>query len=169
MAISFSTEMFGQTDTLIIKAGQSIDDFLVPTSSKRDARNFKNQKFQKTSGAGIACGTYGSRRFRSTAYKNETLGLTFEFKTSRAPWPFQIFHKKRLDKITITKKAKTVDGLIIGKSSRQNVISIYGLLPDWKNESYLSYTDKGIAFRFNDSGTITSIELFAPYEDKSIF
>jgi hypothetical protein len=159
----------GQTDTLKISPGQGVDNIIVEKSSQTDIKNFRKVKFTKDKGTGIACGAFGSRRFRATKFQNDNLGLTFEFKTSLARWPFQIFLRKRLEKITITKTATTANYLVIGKSTREDVINIYGLQPDWKNQSYISYTDKGIAFTFGNNGTISSIEIFAPFDNKSNF
>ena len=169
ITILCSTTLHGQSDTIAIKAGLGIDNIIIRKSSETTLRNYKNEKFTKDRGTGIACGTYGSRRDRWIKYQSKSIGLTFELRTSLARWPFQIFHKIRLEKIIVTKTAKTIDGLIVGKSDRLDVMALYGQQPDWRDARYISYTNKGIAFRFNDGGTIVEIEIFVPYDSKSDF
>lgn len=152
----------GQTDTLKITAGQGVDNVLLKRSSQAQIENLGKGKFSKEQGTGIACGIHGSRRFKWETYKNDSVGLTFEFKSDLASWPFQIFRKTSLVKITVTKNAKTTDGFVIGKSTRADVIRLYGLQAGWKNESYISYADKGIAFDLDGNGIVSAIEIFQP-------
>lgn len=70
-----------QSDSILIKPGQGIDNILVEYSSQAEIKKYKHLKYVSEKGTGIACGMNGSHRFRSVIYKNDSLGLMFEFKT----------------------------------------------------------------------------------------
>ncbi len=158
-----------QSDTLLIKPGKGVDNIVVHRSSQEAVKKFKKVTFITSKGTGIACGTFGSRRFRSAKYKNDSLGLMFEFKTSLVRAPFQIFHKLKLQEIIVSKKGLTDNGLVIGKSTKQDVIALYGLPPNWKNEGFIAYYEKGISLSFDDNGIISEIQIFSPYMEQTVF
>lgn len=154
-------------DTLKIIAGQGIDNIIIGKSTQKDVKNFKHVKFAKDKGIGHNYGTWGSHPSSSSKwvkYQNDSLGLTFNFTTFSARRPFfLIFRKMRLCIIKITKNAMTADHLVIGKSTRQDVMSLYEPLPDLKDKSSLHFADRGIAFTFDSNGVLIAINIFEPH------
>ncbi|HXP52562.1 MAG TPA: hypothetical protein VN922_21595 [Bacteroidia bacterium] len=150
-----------QADTVLVKSGVGVDNIVLLKTSRSVVHNFKNKKYDLNEGRGIACGIGPSQRNRSAEYKNDTIGLTFYFSTRWVRWPFHTMSKMRLRKITITKNAKTVSGLIIGKSTRKDVVALLGIPSD--NGTIEEYKSSGIGFEYNDKGVVSSIEVFVPY------
>jgi hypothetical protein len=127
-------------------------------------------------GAAISCSAYfdtpptqkkktsPTHRNRWKEYHNDSLGLTFKFTTKwKSGERIPLFYKMRLQEVSLTKLAIDKEGITIGKSNRKDVIKSYGQIPvDWKNENYIKYDDKGLAFRFDDSGIISEVTIFRP-------
>jgi hypothetical protein len=160
-----------QPDTLVIKAGHSVDSITLLKRPRADLKKMKNEKFAEDKGHGTYPGRIGpSLGGRWITYKNDR--LTLEFYTPVVRWPEEYLYKRRLQSITVTKNAKTTEGLIIGKSTKENVIALYGqphnlnnhgeLISNDPNSRYLMYMDRGISFHFSELGIITEISIFPP-------
>ena len=158
-----------QSDTIIIKAGHSANSIVLLKPPHADLKKMKNEKFVKNKGHGTYPGRITpSLGDRWVTYKNDR--LTLEFSTEVVPWPQEYTYKRKLRSITITKSAKTTEGLVIGKSTKANVIAVYGqphnlnnhgeLISNDPNSSCLMYLDRGIAFHFSELGIITEIDVF---------
>lgn len=151
----------GQIDTLRIVGGKGFNNFVIGKSTPKKIKNFRNVKFKEWNALGIACrGGGGTLRFRSTKLQNDSLGLTFKFETFHVKAPLHYFCRKKLTKITITKSTIPTDHLVIDKSNRQDVSNIYGPPPPSGNPGYTYYSDKGVAFSFDENEIVVVIHLF---------
>jgi len=153
----FSLSTQAQTDTVIINAGHGVDNIVVEKSSQKEVRNFKKIKFIKEKRVGGVCARWKTIKYREINYVNDSVGLKFKFRT---------LLKRRtnfkLKEITISKKGKTVNGFIIGRSTKEEVVKLYGLETDWQKKDYIVYDDYGISFLFDNNGVISEIEIFKP-------
>jgi len=138
-------------------------------TSRETVRHYRNYKFSVEKLSGSACGFYTrtyktfTRRLRIIRYRNDSLGITFEFKSEFKNRIFKYFHKPRLDMITLTKMPFSTNKITIGKTTRHEIINLYGPLPeDRKDEEYMDYELKGIAFTFSENSILTKIEILTP-------
>jgi hypothetical protein len=150
--------------SLTIKPGKGIDNLYLGTTNEDSTLEFKNLKFSFSSGEGIACGeAYSCINFWKR-YSHDTSGLLLVYSSDCFPeLNIPDTYSQPLVRITVTgnKGATLENGLRLGTSTYSNVAKIYGPIPkEWKNESYLNFRKKGIAFRFDDSSIISEIEVF---------
>ena len=148
------------SDTIQIYAGKGINKIVLLQSSQGKIQKFKRSTYSREKGTYLSDGPDGQKRRRFVRYHIDSLGLTFEFSASSS-----LFSKMKLHKITITnpisKTILTANGVIINKSTKQNVINKFGPIPDeWQNGSYVEYDEKGIAFHFNDNSVVDLVEIF---------
>ena len=67
----------------------------------------------------------------------------------------------RLDHIQATRRGCSGSGICIGLSTYADVVGLYGPIPkEWKNERYLDFEAKGVAFSFDEAGVVDAIEVF---------
>lgn len=151
----FCFSIQAQTDTVIINAGRGVDNIVVEKSSQKEVSNFKKIKFIKEKRIGLICGKGRTHKYHAINYVNDSVGLKFKFRTS-----LDIRTNFKLNEITISKKGKTTDGLVIGKSTKEEVVKLYGLETDWQKKDYIVYDDNGISFLFDSNGIISEIEIF---------
>lgn len=146
--------------------GVGIDNIKLNTSTYKDVLTYKNLKFDVDSGEGIACGDNFSCHNFWKRYSNKESGLLIEF-SSKCFIEGEIPKNYKLTLVKIILRnndgACLKNGLCIGKANYLEVVNIYGPIPkDWKNESYLRFDKKGIAFRFGKDSKLSEVELFEP-------
>lgn len=170
LSIAFLTAAFSHVaysqkinnDTILITDGEGIDKIALLHSSERKIKQYKKAMFSvdKEIRGGHPSRPQYQVFCREAIYKNDSLGITFYFSTSFKKKLFLAFAKLRLKRISVTKNAKTVKGLIIGKSTKQDVIAIYKNELGNNDPKGSTFNFTGITFTFNEKGGIAEIDVF---------
>jgi hypothetical protein len=100
-------------------------------------------------------------KYRSLVYSNDSTGIIFHFKSPCSR--FRLHRKVSLVLIQLKGNQNAVlqNGILLGKSNRQNVIDGFGA-SESKNAQFLSYDKKGISFLFDKELKLIEIEIFPP-------
>ncbi len=148
-------------DKIFIYPNQGIDNIELFKSKPADVEKFKGTIYCKSIYLTIRCGNSGGKRAKFTTYFNDSTGIYFVFRQREKSRILPIWTKIKLSYIEITKAINSSDNIVVGKSSKEDVLNYYGPLPkDWNHDSYIYFNDKGIGFEFNEENIVTKIKIF---------
>ena len=158
---------FAQTSKeIIILPNIGIDDIEIGQTKIEDLSTFRGELVRTKTHTTIRCGTGRKRkergfRARFTNRISEDLGIVFTFTEKELHRRKELWSIPELTSITIAGSIRTYDGISVGSSTKNDVLAVYGPLPNgWDHEAYIYFNEQGIAFDFNENGTLTRIKVF---------
>jgi hypothetical protein len=174
LIIFFIQNCFSQlSDTIQINFCKGIDYIEIFKSTRNEVKTFRNLQYTTVKQASHVDTRFGPYYKKSRIYVNDSLKLTFIFETKRKK-SISIFHqeirlfvnirfaKKRLEKIVIRNNNAILNKEIqIGRSTKQDVVKLFGQNGFETNPKYVSYEINGVTtdFSFSDNGYLHEITI----------
>ena len=150
-------------DSILILPKIGIDNISFYAKDNVESFQYKHVIFIVDSGQSVSDGTNGAYFKNWSRFKNDTMGLSFTFAT-----PYNINpnlakeQPKTLTEINIwnNQSAHFDNGIKIGTSTYQEVVSTFGQLPaDWHNNYFIEYPMQGINFSFDSNRILHGVNL----------
>jgi hypothetical protein len=147
---------------MIVYPGKGLDGLTLLVSDQSAVAKYRklNYKIKKALNASDTLSKKPCK-YRTLVYSNDSTGITFHFKSTCSRLRLHREVSLVLIQLKGNQNAGLQNGIMLGKSNRQNVIDAFGP-SDSKNAQFLLYDKKGISFLFDKDLKLIEMEIFPP-------